>query len=286
MLINESRPQTLPSQERRRGATLGAQIPALRLNGTLHMWKRPIFSAPMSSGTLRRAGEIVDGGARLGWNCKREKYVCRDGREIGVPQRTANVRDLDETKTVPRNTIRYMAGKSELRIMVSNADYDRDMETLSGGSDGIRTAIFPTTVRTVRRRSFHNIASLRSAILNGGLEVLGTSEQKPNGERYSGVFEGSGLERVVFPSTLKRIEFSAFCGCARLKNINLPEGLEHIGMSSFSGTGIEYVEFPASLRTIEQCAFCLCKSLKYSKFDEGLEILGTDRYPPKGENFS
>ena len=203
------------------------------------MWKRPIFSAPMSGETLRRAGKIVDGSARLGWNCKREEYACRDGKEIGILHRTVNVRDLDETKTVPRNTIRYMAGKSEPRITVSNADYNRDMETLSGGSDGIRTVIFPTTVRTIRRRSFRNIASLRSAVLNRGLEVLGTSEQKPNGERYSGVFEGSGLERVVFPSTLKKIEFSAFCGCARLKNIDLPEGLEYIGMSGFSGTGIE-----------------------------------------------
>ena len=50
-------------------------------------------------------------------------------------------------------------------------------------------------------------------MLNEGLEVLGTDELTPEGKRYPGVFEKSGLRNVVFPSTLKRIEYNAFAGC-------------------------------------------------------------------------
>ena len=74
---------------------------------------------------------------------------------------------------------------------------------------------------------------MRSVILNEGLEALGIDEPGPDKDKSSGVFEDSGLERVRLSSTLKRIEFSAFLGCARLRNIDFPEGLEYIGPSSF-----------------------------------------------------
>ena len=127
--------------------------------------------------------------------------------------------------------------------------------------------------------------SLRIAMLNEGLEALGTDEYKPDGMRYFGAFEESGLEHVRFPSTLKRIEYNTFMNCHSLKSVDFPEALEHIGMSSFVDTGIESVEFPVSLRAVEQCAFCLCKKLRCVKFEEGLEVLGVDKYPQKGEGF-
>ena len=46
---------------------------------------------------------------------------------------------------------------------------------------------------------------------------------------YLGVFEGSALERVGLPSTLKRIEYNAFESCKNLKSINLPEMVEYVG---------------------------------------------------------
>ena len=118
--------------------------------------------------------------------------------------------------------------------------------------------------------------SLRKAVLNEGLEVLGTNELTPDGKLYPGVFFVSGLRDVKFPSTLKRIEYRAFMGCWNLKTVRFPEGLEYLGVACFSITDLESVDFPASLRTISQEAFFQCENLKSARFAGGLEVLGTD----------
>ena len=79
------------------------------------------------------------------------------------------------------------------------------MSTVFGGPDDVRTIILPKMVRTVRQGSFCKAKQLRVAILNEGLEVLGTDEYRLDGKRYSGVFQESGLRRIRLSSTLKRI---------------------------------------------------------------------------------
>lgn len=185
-----------------------------------------------------------------GWDNRHRRYTCWDGSAAVVPYRTASIRDLDGTKTAPSNRITYGIGRKELEIVVSGVEFDRCMTTVFGGPDDIRTIIFPKMVRTVRQGAFHGVKSLRAALLNEGLETLGTDEYKPDGERYPGVFQESGLKRVKFPSTLKRIEYTTFMDCERLRVAHLPDKLEYIGGTSFSGTGLESVEFPASVRTI------------------------------------
>ena len=69
-------------------------------------------------------------------------------------------------------------------------------------------------------------------MLNEGLKVLGTDEYFDD-EIYRGVFEESAVERVSFPSSLKRIEYGAFRSCANLVKITLPQGLESIGSGAF-----------------------------------------------------
>ena len=41
------------------------------------------------------------------WNKKHDIYACRDGNVVQVPRKTANVRDLDKVKTVPRSMVLY-----------------------------------------------------------------------------------------------------------------------------------------------------------------------------------
>ena len=105
--------------------------------------------------------------------------------------------------------------------------------------------------------------------LNEGLEVLGTDEY-PGGEDWCGVFHGSALESVELPSTLRRIEYSAFAYCARLKHIRLPEGLEVIGKAAFVGSGLEEVVFPSSVRRVCPYAFYECGWLRSAVLNERL----------------
>ena len=216
--------------------------------------------------------------AKGGWNRQRERYACRDLVYIDIIRKTANIRDIDETGEVPNNSVRYTRDKQTQvpvpRIEVSGVEYTRDMETILGGSDGIRTIIFPNMVRTVRQGSFREVKSLRTVMLNEGLEALGTSEYVSDDKTYCGVFEKSGLESVKFPSTLRRIKCTTFFNCKKLKSVNFSDKLEYVGVFCFLGTGLENVKFPTSLRIIDNRAFESCKSLTSVVLPQKLERIG------------
>ena len=91
---------------------------------------------------------------------------------------------------------------------------------------------------------------------------------------YYGVFAKSTVENVSLPSTLKRIEHTAFYGCKNLRELKLPERLEYIGIGCFYESGLESIEFPSSVRTVCAHAFYNCKELERVKLNEGLEALG------------
>lgn len=129
----------------------------------------------------------------------------------------------------PNNSVRRArtATGTLLRIGASGAAYDRSMWTAFGSSDGTGTAIFPTMGRTVRQDSFREVKSLRFAVPNEGLEVLGTTTKNIAESR------GEWLESVKSPSTLRRVECTTFLNCKKLKFVSLAEGLEYIGKLSF-----------------------------------------------------
>ena len=66
-----------------------------------------------------------------------------------------SVHELGGTRTIPRNGILYRASAREFDLAVSGTELDRSMAKLFGGPDGIRTVVFPRTVRCVRQESFH-----------------------------------------------------------------------------------------------------------------------------------
>ena len=98
---------------------------------------------------------------------------------------------------------------------------------------GLESVEFPASLRTIEQCAFCQCKNLKYAKFGEGLEVLGTDEYLEDGKMYCGVFEESAVERVELPSTLKRIEYSAFEKCKNLKSIDLPDGLEHIGKCCF-----------------------------------------------------
>ena len=57
------------------------------------------------------------------------------------------------------------------------------------------------------------------------------------------------------PSTLKRIEYSAFRDCKELKKVLLPDGLEVICMRCFAGSCLEELVLPKSVKMIGPLAF-------------------------------
>ena len=118
---------------------------------------------------------------------------------------------------------------------------------------------FPTSLRTIGQGAFAKCKSLRTAKLNEGLEVLGTDEYPMCDDMYHGVFERSALENVELPSTLKKIEYSAFQCCDNLRSIDLPDKLETIGMHCFSWSSLEKIVLPPNVKKVGLDAFRGCE---------------------------
>lgn len=155
----------------------------------------------------------------------------------------------NNVELVCSNSILY-TGSGRTRISAQRIEYDRAMAEISGCDSDTRTVIFPPGVRTLGQNAFLMKRSLRSAILNEGLEVLGTDEYAHAEQLGFGTFSESRIENVRLPSTLRVIEACAFYGCKKLKSIQLPEGLVKIEKKCFFGSGLESVSFPESLRTV------------------------------------
>ena len=130
----------------------------------------------------------------------------------------------------------------------------------------------PSSLRTVSQAAFQNCQALKRVILNEGLEVLGTDEYPEDGKRYYGVFQESAVESISLPSTLKRIEYSAFQNCKNLRIIALPKGLEKIGTMCLSESGIEQIVLPDSVMEISEGTFGCCERLKSIVFGENSKL--------------
>ena len=78
------------------------------------------------------------------------------------------------------------------------------------------------------------------------------------------------LRKVVLPSTVKSIGYSAFYGCSNLAEINLPDGLQTIKGYAFYGCKIESLQMPDSLLGVGTNAFEGCTSLGSVTTSRGL----------------
>lgn len=139
---------------------------------------------------------------------------------------------------------------------------------------GLESVVLPASIREVSQGAFAECENLKAAEFGEGLEVLGANERSAKGVLLNGVFEGSALEDVKLPSTLRKIEYRAFTDCRNLKRVALPEALERIESECFSKSGLESVRFPPALRAIAESAFRKCGELKEVAFSNGLESIG------------
>ena len=72
---------------------------------------------------------------------------------------------------------------------------------------------------------------------------------------------GNGKEVVTIPSSVKEINYDAFCRNENIKTINLNEGLEYIRDGAFSISSITSLIVPSTVKLVGGQAFTLCTSL-------------------------
>ena len=80
---------------------------------------------------------------------------------------------------------------------------------------------------------------------------------------------------VSLPTTLTRIDYSAFSNCVKLKTITIPDSVSWIGSAAFLGCmSLEHIHLPESLTKLQGGTFAYCSSLQEIIIPEG--VLQTD----------
>lgn len=136
-----------------------------------------------------------------------------------------------------------------VQLFISEIEFSRDMVQVVRGAKNVKIITFPSTARKVLDQAFRN-TSLRSVILNEGLEILGKQKKYVSG----GAFYNTRLRHVTLPSTLQVLEDSTFCNCSDLRKVVIKEG--------------------SVLKTIGSNAFSDCISLRHINLPKGLDMIG------------
>ena len=152
-------------------------------------------------------------------------------------------------------------------------------------------------MRWVGESAFGGCEKLRFAVLNERLEELGVRENGSCGC----AFPHSGLEEMVLPSTLKKMDKNTLGGCdylrivwtedgkrpkalkndsiltlrtstmvgsaslwdlRRTRDVEIPEGVERVGEGWFASSDIWSVKIPKSVVALERMAFSDCDLLR------------------------
>lgn len=82
------------------------------------------------------------------------------------------------------------------------------------------------------------------------------------------------LKKVTLPSSVKKIDTSAFYFCPNLSSVSFSKGLETIGMYAFGYCGLPSVTLPSTVKTIDGMAFANCENLKTVTLNNGLTAIG------------
>lgn len=152
----------------------------------------------------------------------------------------------------------------------------------------LRKVAVPNTVVRIGDEAFARCISLESVCIPASVEKIGKNpfvdldSKVINNESEAYVIDNKILysadrtrlvscltdaAMVIVPKTVRVIGSLAFTRRAKLKKVQLPDGLERIGRDSFSDCdALEEVVIPASVKTIAPYAFCGCESLKKVTF--------------------
>ena len=167
-------------------------------------------------------------------------------------------------------------------------DTDEIGDNAFWGCAFLRNVAVPNTVERIGDEAFARCISLESVCIPASVEKIGKNpfvdldSKVINNESEAYVIDNKILysadrtrlvscltdaAMVIVPKTVRVIGSLAFTRRAKLKKVQLPDGLERIGRDSFSDCdALEEVVIPASVKTIAPYAFGGCESLKKVTF--------------------
>lgn len=115
-------------------------------------------------------------------------------------------------------------------------------------SSNVEKVIIGNHVKTIEQYAFNN-CRLKEVIFKNENSQLETIEEYAFEDNY-------GLQKLVFPDSLKKIEYGAFSSCGQLTDVKFNEGLEEIGKNAFIWSSkLKELVLPKSIKYIGSGAF-------------------------------
>ena len=164
-------------------------------------------------------------------------------------------------------------------------------ESAFEGCSSVEEITIPSTVKKVGEMAFKDCTKLTTVELEEGVEEIGDSAFVGCGELKmvtipasvkeigESVFEGSSLEELTIPASMKVIKVSAFKNNIKLKKVTMEDGVEEIGDSAFVGcTDLEELTFPKTLKKIGEASFGGCISLEELIIPDKVEKIGQSAF--------
>ncbi|MBO4625219.1 MAG: leucine-rich repeat protein [Bacteroidales bacterium] len=89
-------------------------------------------------------------------------------------------------------------------------------------------------------------------------------------------FAPSGITDYIIPEGIEEVDTQCFLDCRELQRIVLPSSLKRIGMSAFENTGLIHMTVPEGVESIDKWAFRLNSHLESISFPSTLNIIGSN----------
>lgn len=132
----------------------------------------------------------------------------------------------------------------------------------------LRNIEIPRGVNTIDDRAFYGCTGLKNVKSPEGLMSIGTS-----------AFEGSTVETINFPGSLRAIGEKAFYECYCLKEVELPYAVRRIEPQTFANCEkLQSVILPTQLNVIEAWAFQNCDKLTELHIPPMVESIGNEAF--------
>lgn len=153
-------------------------------------------------------------------------------------------------------------------------DYAFDSE----GCNKITSISIPSTVKTIGVGAFNGCTNLRSIHVDTANTIYDSRDN------CNAIIETAtntlikGCQSTIVPDDVKSIGEFAFVSCSTLTSLDLPDGLEEIGVCALAGTGLTTIEFPRSLKHIDDNAFGDCLALRELYVPLGVRSINRDAF--------
>ncbi len=170
------------------------------------------------------------------------------------------------------NTEQSIVARSEFTDNADGTCTLKSMDKTISGAVTIPSEVNGKPITNIGEFAFQHCAGITTLAIPASVQVIGDSA-------FSQCF---GITSITFKSgsRLHTIGSSAFAGCARVKSLNIPNGVTEInGSTFFACSDLEEIYIPKTVTSIKSNAFSGCKNLKRVHIPAHAKISKTILFP-------